>query len=75
MSTLAARTIVAELVDGLPPQERDIINGLYWERVSWRELGRRLDMDTRTVRRLRDRALRRLGAAIEDFEALIEEGD
>ncbi|HZU73578.1 MAG TPA: sigma factor-like helix-turn-helix DNA-binding protein [Acidimicrobiales bacterium] len=55
---------VALAIDRLPDLERDIVNALFWEGVSVRGLGRRLQMDRREVARRATRALEMLREAL-----------
>ena len=52
-------------IDGLPEEEQEIINALFFERVSYRVLAQRLNCSTTKVIDVRDQALKTLKALIE----------
>lgn len=45
------------VIDSLPARERDVINAVYWERLSLREIAERNDESYESVRRTEARAL------------------
>jgi RNA polymerase sigma factor (sigma-70 family) len=59
------RELIATAIDGLPEDEREIINALFFERVSYRVLAQRLNCSTTKVIDVRDQALKSLKALIE----------
>jgi len=59
------KELIATAIDGLPEDEREIINALFFERVSYRMLAQRLNCSTTKVIDLRDQALKSLRALIE----------
>lgn len=59
------RELIATAIDGLPEDEREIINALFFERVSYRILAQRLNCSTTKVIDVRDQALKSLKALIE----------
>lgn len=61
------------LVDGLPPEECEVINRIFWERMPLRDVARDVGKSVRSVRRIRDRAIARLRERLESMEeALID---
>lgn len=48
-------------IESLPPLEQQVINGLYYERLGKKSLAKRMDLEPRSVARIRDRALVHLG--------------
>lgn len=60
---------LAELVDALPEREREVINALYWERLSAHEVARRMGISDDTVARLAATARARLGRVWEMLNA------
>lgn len=59
------KELIATAIDGLPEDEREIINALFFERVSYRTLAQRLNCSTTKVIDVRDQALKSLRALIE----------
>jgi RNA polymerase sigma factor (sigma-70 family) len=59
------RELIATAIDGLPEDEREIVNALFFERVSYRTLAQRLNCSTTKVIDVRDQALKSLKALIE----------
>jgi len=59
------RELIAMAIDGLPEDEQEIINALFFERVSYRILAQRLNCSTTKVIDVRDQALKTLKALIE----------
>lgn len=55
---------VADAVDSLSPKQREVINGLWYERASYRTIASRLGVDARTVQRIHAKA-------IEDLDSLL----
>jgi DNA-directed RNA polymerase specialized sigma subunit len=72
MGSLDALAIV-EMVDALPEREREVINGIFWERASLSTIGRRINASKSMVAFYRDRALRRLGVSLQAMNAALEE--
>lgn len=56
------------LVDGLPPNQRTVVNALFYERQSMRHTAAAMGVSVRTVGRLRNRALMALQAAAAKLE-------
>lgn len=48
------------VTDALPEREREVINGMYWEGLSLREVAERMGIHHHSVERYRDKALERL---------------
>lgn len=57
--------LMTDLVEALDDDEREVINGLYWERTTVRTIAGRLNVGVATVGRIHERALAHLkeGAA------------
>lgn len=53
-----------ECIDHLPPLEREVLEGLFYERVGRRVLATRMGIDPRGVARIRDRGIRHLGSLL-----------
>jgi RNA polymerase sigma factor (sigma-70 family) len=54
------RELLAEAVDSLPEPLRDVIEGLYWERLSLRQIGERYGISKQAVHKRKKKALRML---------------
>ncbi|HEY8060267.1 MAG TPA: sigma factor-like helix-turn-helix DNA-binding protein [Acidimicrobiales bacterium] len=65
---LARRERLYAAIDELPPELRDVINGLYWEQPAGgkQELARRLGVSRMTVAYREKRALARLAEVMAD---------
>lgn len=63
------RERVREAIDALPATERNVVNGIFYERTSRRELARRLGRSRADVERTLRKALRRLRGKLEALEA------
>lgn len=59
------RELIATAIDGLPEEEREIINALFFERVSYRVAAQRMNCSTTKIIDLRDQALKSLKGLIE----------
>ncbi|MFA5937380.1 MAG: sigma-70 family RNA polymerase sigma factor [Candidatus Paceibacterota bacterium] len=57
--------ILGDVVDALPPKERDVLTALYWEGLSLNEVGRQLGKSPRQVGRIRDRAFRKMRGLVD----------
>lgn len=55
-------------VDGLPAEERQVVNALFYEGRTMRALAKDMNMSARTVGRIRDRALERIQSAVGQVE-------
>lgn len=62
------KEILRGLVDALPGDERQVIEGIYFERVGMETLARRMGVDKWKVRRLRNKAHKRLGERLQGLE-------
>lgn len=60
--------LLAEAVDRLPEPERTLVNGLFYERASHREMARRLGVQLHDVQRIRRSAMSQLRTLIEGAE-------
>jgi RNA polymerase sigma factor (sigma-70 family) len=60
--------LLPELIDQLPHRERVVVNGLFYERASYRELAKRLGCDSKNVQVIRDRAVEMLRAGILELQ-------
>lgn len=56
------------LVDGLPDDERRVVNALYYEGQTFRSLAAEMGKSTRSIGRLRDRAVARLTEGMEQVQ-------
>lgn len=56
----ALREELMELVDKLPEMERRVMEGLFWEQLSRRELGRQMGISRARVKTLLERGLAKL---------------
>lgn len=61
------KSLLRWLVDELPPLEQEVINALFYEGVSAEVVGKRLGTSRWTVLRIRARALKGLGAVMEEL--------
>lgn len=61
----ALHDLLGSLVDALPERERYVIEGLFYEKLSLRQLGRRMSLSYEQVRRIRDQAIDRLRERLE----------
>jgi RNA polymerase sigma factor (sigma-70 family) len=64
----ALRTLFADAVDTLPERERYVIEALFWERLSLRDLALRMSLSKTQLSRIRDTALERLRGALGNLE-------
>lgn len=69
---LELREVLADAIDGLPEKDRFVIEALWIERRSYRDLARDMSCGLASLVRTRNRAVRKLQAALED-NALIKE--
>ena len=60
--------ITPYVVDSLPTRERDVINALFWEQISLRELAERMGETHWSVLRTRDRAMRLIKERLEALD-------
>lgn len=60
LTPMDLKPVLAEVVEMLPDDERQVIEGLYWERISLAEIGERLGVGKGKALTLRDRAFRRI---------------
>jgi DNA-directed RNA polymerase specialized sigma subunit len=60
------RELMATAVDRLTEQERDVINGLFFERASYRAIAVRMNCSTTKIIDLRNQALLSLRKLIEE---------
>ena len=56
-----AKDLLNACVDLLPDQEREAILAIFYDRVGYREMAKRLGMSPRQARRVMQRAYSRLG--------------
>lgn len=59
------RELMAAAIDNLPEQEREVVNSLFFERVSLRVVAERMGCSTTKIIDLRTQALETLRALIE----------
>lgn len=64
----ALRDVLHAAVDELPEDERTVINGMFWEQLSSREIGRQMGIARSMVKTLQARAMEHLEALLLDFE-------
>lgn len=55
-----------EIIDRLPPKQREVIEGLFWERVSNATLARRFGVTREAIRRRKTRAMANIRREMED---------
>lgn len=60
------KELMAEAVDRLPDQQREVINGLFYERASYRAMAARMGVRLHEVEKLRRDALDSLRRLIEE---------
>jgi len=61
-------TWIKLFVEGLPAEERHVVNALYYEGRTVRALAKDLGVSARTVGRIRERALERIQASAEQVQ-------
>jgi DNA-directed RNA polymerase specialized sigma24 family protein len=59
------RELMATAIDNLPSEEQEVVNAIFFERVSYRVLAQRMGCSTTKVIDLRNQALLSLRALIE----------
>lgn len=64
----ALRDVLYAAIDELPEDERTVINGLFWEHLASREIGRQMGIARSAVKTLQARALEHLEQILADFE-------
>lgn len=64
----AVRDALKAAVDRLPALECDVVNAMFWEGLSRRQIGRRLGVSRATVNNAYLRALELLGEMMEESE-------
>lgn len=57
---------VVDAIEALTPKQREVIDGLFFERLTERPLARRLGITQQQVNRRKQRALRRMRRYLED---------
>lgn len=62
------RELMVAAIDRLPEDERDVVNGLFFERTSYRAIATRMKCSTTKIIDLRDQALAALRSLIESAE-------
>ena len=72
-ATFDYRTFLPFVIDSLPTRERDVVNAIYYETVSFREIARRNGEDEASVRRTHVRALAKIKARLEALEGCYDE--
>jgi RNA polymerase sigma factor (sigma-70 family) len=58
--------IVVDAIDGLTDKQRDAVNGVFWERLTQEEVGRRYGVTQRAISYRVARAMKQIRKALED---------
>lgn len=71
---LSEKWLLADLIDRLSPQEKDVILLKYYEDLTLQEIAKMLNMSLGTTKTILYRALKKLRKALQREESLLHEG-